>query len=587
MISGTILTMTGQPAAGLKVKAFDEDDPTGGKDDFMGEAVTDTQGRYSIGPYAGIHWDTEFPGSTSWRPDIYIKVYQIIGGRWVCVMQSETHEDHRHAYNLTINGQLTGILGFVRDTNGAMVSGALVRAFDHDRLIPGMDSGHDFMNEVRTESNGNFMMLYEGKDWDTRIPGSTSWRPDIFVEVHDTVRGRSIKINGVSEIAENAMHSRNHSFTPIVPPRGAIDYIVRDPGDASLNVLAYNIYMRPALTFNDGQSVRVPWIANEILKDHYDVLVFCEAFDDDLRRKLRDRLAGAYPHAAKVPESGDPMKQDGGVKILSRWDIENGTGEHRLFGLACLREDCLAEKGVVYVRINKNGRKYHIFGAHLQAEVSPAVPPGGTSAVTSRTVRRAQLNVIRKFIDDMKIPATEAVIIAGDLNVDRYGQTGEYNEMLQILNADSPAIQGQTYSIDGKLNDLGDHGGKQQLLDYVLYSKGHRPPRAPITSNTTFTRVMFYRADGPWGFLKPGLPLRWLWDISDHYPVFGHIQFEQVQMQAVPATFPAVQPPALQPAPGTPAPTLKPAPVNIPAKPAAPTQQSPPAGQRQIPPKLP
>jgi sphingomyelin phosphodiesterase len=586
MVTGTILTMTGQPAAGLKVQAFDEDDPTGGNDDLMGEAVTDAQGRYSIGPYAGKHWDTEFPGSTSWRPDIYIKAYQFIDGRWAPVMQSGTHEDHRHAYNLTINGQLTGILGFVRDTNGASVSGALVKAFDYDLLMPGMDTGHDFINEVRTDSSGNFMMPYEGKDWDTRVPGGTSWRPDIFVEVHDMVRGRSIKVSGIPEIAEDAMHSKNHSFTPVVPARSAIDYTVQDPGDGALNVLTYNIFMRPALTFHNGQSVRVPLIANEILKDHYDVIVFCEAFDDGIRTTLRNSLAAAYPYAAKVPGSGDSTKQDGGVKILSRWPIENGNGEFRLFGLACLLEDCLAEKGVVYVRINKNGRKYHIFGAHLQAEVAPSVPPGGSSVVTPRVVRRAQLNAIRKFIDDMKIPGTEAVIVAGDLNVDRYGQTGEYDEMLQILNAASPANLGLPYSFDGKLNNLGDHGGKQQLLDYVLYSKGHRQPMAPITSKTAFEWVMFYRSDRPWVLLNPGL-IQYMWDISDHYPVFGHIRFERSLMKATTVAPPAVTQPSIQqPSPLTPTPVPQPAPARIPST-LSPAPQSPPAIQQQLVPKSP
>ena len=536
MITGTITTMSGQPAVGFKVKAFDRDDATGGKDDPMGEATTDAQGRYSIGPYAGKAWDTKLPGGTSWRPDIYIRVYQMIGGRWVVVKQSGTLEDHRLADDVTINLRLTGISGIITDWNGAPVAGALVRAYDHDDLVVGLNEAHDFMGESRTNASGRFEMLYEHKDWDTKVPGSTSWRPDIFVEVLGTVRDHMIKIGQSQTYSNHPLHENLDKIRVNVPPRAAIDFKARDPGSGGLNVLAYNIYMRPSKTFNDGQSLRVPRIAEEIKRDYYDVIVFNEAFDDHLRAELRKNLASVYAYNAKVPETGNPLRQDGSVKILSRWPIMNGNGkgQQRVFGLPCLGADCLADKGVVYVKIVKAGVPYHIFGTHLQADENPAMYGG--KLVTSRDVRRSQLNAIRKFINEMSIPKTEAVIITGDLNINRYANPpDEYNEMLKILNAAHPKIEGYPYSFDGRLNYLARSDGKQYLWDYVLYLGDHKQPmQHPGVGMAASNRVMFYRTDKPWRKMIP--QLSWfIWDISDHFPVFGQFQFAP-SMKAAPAT---------------------------------------------------
>ncbi len=341
MIRGAISTPVGQPAAGVKVKAFDEDGLTGGDDDPMGTASTDAQGKYSIGPYEDKRWDT-YDTSTNWRPDIYIKVYQMIGGREVAVGRSSTHTNHRQRDDLTINLELKGIMGAVTDLDGHPVSGALVKAFDEDDL-----SADDFMNEVRTDANGVYAMTYDQKYgcqhvlntrscWDTLVPTSVSWRPDIYVEVHDVVRGRQIKINNKSVTRSNVAHSDDALISETVPRRSDIDYIVpeRDPGPGVLDVLTYNTYLRPVSPiFVNGQAIRVPLITKEILRDRYDIVVLNEAFDDGLRRQLRDALASAYPYDARVPESSIPTVQDGGVKILSRWPIENGEnqkGEFRI-----------------------------------------------------------------------------------------------------------------------------------------------------------------------------------------------------------------------------------------------------------------
>ena len=426
----------------------------------------------------------------------------------------------------------TELSGAIRECDAPSftpVAGVLVRAFDED-----LGSDDDLMGEARTDVNGRYKLVYEDIDWDLRVPLTHHERPDIYIEVYDRVRGREIKINRKSRLArDNPPHS-NPVINDCVPAHGEIDYTVPAPAPVpeygTLHVLAYNIYLRPesVLMFSDGQSLRVPLIAAEILRDNYDVIVFNEAFDDSLRPVLRQQLAAVYPYAARVPESSSPFKGDSGVMILSRWPIENGEGkgEYRLFD-RCLGKDCWAEKGVAYIQINKNGIRYHVFGAHLQAD-----PPTGRAPIG---VRQSQLRTIRQFIDDKKIPSTDAVIIAGDLNIDMYAPgRSEYTQMLQILGAVHPEVRGHPYSFDERLNDLGSDRNRTALLDYVLYSAKHRQPLLFSLfggADPSFNRVMFYRADQAWQQWDVRMGMA-LWDISDHYPIFGRLVFSWAEMEA-------------------------------------------------------
>ncbi len=528
MITGTILTPKGEPAVGVMVEAYDEDN---NEDQHMGTAITDTQGKYSIGPYTGKDWDLDIYFNNSWRPDIYIKINQTIDGRQVTVGKSTTHEDHRQAQDLTIDFQLKGIVGTITDRSGRMMRHTLVKAFDEDD-----GSGDDFMNEVYTDASGEFSMLYEQK-YECReifslitfdVLGDSCWdspgyiRPDIYIEVHDQVRGRQIKINNKSATNSNVPFQNNVNIQESVPRINDIDYIVESPPEDNdiLHVLAYNVFLLPIEFSSSGQKERIPKIAQEILRDEYDVIVLSEVFDNDLRKDLRKALAEKYPFHTQVLETDGSLWGDGGVKILSKWPIENP--RKRIFGGGD-GWDFFAEKGVLYVSIDKNGTRYHIFGTHVQAGNSD----------DNRKTRRSQFQKIKNFIDDMNISETEAVIIAGDLNVDKNDSLNEYNEMLQTLNAVPPALIGHPYSADGKINDFRDLGDSRQLLDYVLYSKDHKQPTKHLVRQTgisgsqlvpaAYNRVMFYRSDSPWRELPTQ---RYRWDISDHYPVFGWFDFK-------------------------------------------------------------
>jgi hypothetical protein len=109
-VKGKILDSNNRPAAGLLVKIWDEDDPTRGSADFMGQATTDANGNYSFTWPEGKIWDPpKTDHHTQWRPDIYIEVFakSMTGNHWAKTLRvppTSNYKDHPHRDDLTING---------------------------------------------------------------------------------------------------------------------------------------------------------------------------------------------------------------------------------------------------------------------------------------------------------------------------------------------------------------------------------------------------------------------------------------------------------------------------------------------------
>jgi len=261
-----------------------------------------------------------------------------------------------------------------------------------------------------------------------------------------------------------------------------------------LNVLAYNIYTILTQTKSsiDDRVGNLPAVLH-----NNDVIVFSEAFNNSARSDLKKSMASEYPYNTKVVDKSGAL-EDGGVFIMSKWPI---TAEHQTVYNDCNAEDCLSPKGVMYARIDKNGQNYHIFGSHTQAWANDK----------AQAARALQFQQLRSFIDSRNIPADEAVIVAGDLNVDKLHYSSEYELMLQILNASEPekADYGHDVTADDVTNNLAGDG--QEYLDYVLYLNDHLQP---ITA-TNGALVRKSIANNVFGS----------WEYSDHYPVLGVFSF--------------------------------------------------------------
>ena len=291
----------------------------------------------------------------------------------------------------------------------------------------------------------------------------------------------------------------------VAPPRPAA---AAPAPRTTLDVLTFNAFLRPVLP--DGQNERVPLMADALVG--YDVLLLQELFSNWHRRQLLEALRTEYPYQSRLLGRDSGLGQDGGVVVVSKWPIERQF--QRLFGEDCAAEDCLAEKGVLYARINKEGRRIHIFATHLQA------------GADQEALRERQLSTIKRLIDQMRLPTDEPVLIGGDLNVDRFAgaRTGAFGEMIRILEAEHPLPPAGSWphrpTMDPARNPLTD-GPLPLYLDYVLYSEAHLRPVS------AFNDVRPVAAAG-----RP---------LSDHFAVHGHFVFEAASRSPEGGTFSFVE----------------------------------------------
>lgn len=297
------------------------------------------------------------------------------------------------------------------------------------------------------------------------------------------------------------------------------NYPVCDNADKnSLHLVTYNTYMRPTSLFINGQNVRTPYLTEWLRGKNYDVILFNEMFDDDIRIKAINQLKGEFPHYTRIVGTDRGIEQDGGVFFMSRWPIV--TQDQRTYGRVSGGSDSMADKGVGYVCIDKQGKKYHIFGSHTQSTRSKGDYPADANW------RRQQFGIIRQFVDSKNIPATEPVIIGGDLNVDR-NNGGEYASMVSLLDVIAPMYNGHGATWDPSINLCAD-AGTPEYLDYLFADKRHLKP---IES---FNEARIARSSEEWKSLPTD---KARWDLSDHFPVYARFKFpaNPLRIQLVPS----------------------------------------------------
>jgi endonuclease/exonuclease/phosphatase family metal-dependent hydrolase len=262
-----------------------------------------------------------------------------------------------------------------------------------------------------------------------------------------------------------------------------------------LNVMSYNIYcLTPPISVTD-QDERCRHIV-DVCAD-YDAVLIQEAFDNDSRvNELIPNMSTVFPHYTAILDTANAL-EDGGIMIFSRWPILT---EEQYYFDACEGSDCLANKGVMYAKIEKLGSPYHLFATHTQAFTS-------TAEVLSRM---AQLREIRSFVQSRGIPANEPIIIGGDLNVDMHvNNMSEYDSLLSILNIQEPAYLGHPNTFDPAVNYYAS--GTAEYLDYIC-----AVPNAAFSVSTT-NEPLIERSieDAMWGHF----------DLSDHFAIHGRLVY--------------------------------------------------------------
>lgn len=241
-----------------------------------------------------------------------------------------------------------------------------------------------------------------------------------------------------------------------------------------LNILSYNVFLRPRWLFKDAQIGRSMNIGKEIKsfelknKECIDIIILQEVFD----KKSREILIKELNNIGFIHESrllGDTICErklkltNGGVMILSKYPIVK---ERQIIFKDGISDDKIAAKGCVYVNIlNDKFENIHIFGTHLQS--------GAPNKINSEEsiIRINQIKEISKFINEQKIDEEDLVIFGGDINTNLRKE--HTKELLKIVNCDIPKIVKNfdisiDNTIDGEENELVSRvSGNKKNKNYI------------------------------------------------------------------------------------------------------------------------
>ncbi|MBP7076144.1 MAG: endonuclease/exonuclease/phosphatase family protein [Bacteroidales bacterium] len=224
-----------------------------------------------------------------------------------------------------------------------------------------------------------------------------------------------------------------------------------------LKVLSWNIQMLPngfdifSESLRKLQHVRVDWIIEHCLAQDYDIIVFQEVFDVQMKHKIRKHLKSEYPFQVNTRTKFGRFTSNG-ILIVSKLPIKYI--DHVIYNRG-VHADAWASKGCTLVEGEKDGHKFQLAGTHLQA--------GGSKK--AKFHRRSQYKDIAHLIEKNKKDRTP-VLVAGDMNTGNE-ETEDYKHMLEVLNVlDFPVNDTCPFTID--CNNSWNFNSRSRQLDYIL-----------------------------------------------------------------------------------------------------------------------
>lgn len=225
----------------------------------------------------------------------------------------------------------------------------------------------------------------------------------------------------------------------------------------SVQVVSWNIQMLPnalgifSNALRKKQRIRAPWIIAHCIDASYDVIVFQEVFDRDIKRKLKKELKAAYPYQVDTKIVKGRLTSNG-IFIVSR--IPMKYVDHVIYEKGA-HEDAWAAKGCTLVEVEKEGYTFQIAGTHLQS--------GGSKE--AEKYRALQYQDIRNLLDK-NLNENLPVLVMGDMNT-RKTNVPKYTQMIETIGVkDFPLDEENPYTIDNQ-NSWNKHAQGIQL-DYVL-----------------------------------------------------------------------------------------------------------------------
>jgi hypothetical protein len=282
--------------------------------------------------------------------------------------------------------------------------------------------------------------------------------PD-FQELETTLMGKTVVIKYRADNSD-ADQQRNVFFT--IHDLPIYEISAEDFSNPNvMNAMFYNIQMLPFGVSGLPQAVNRASLFPAQISPYQDVVMYCEVFDDGPRQNalVPAMQAAGFPYKTEVLNPNNsflPIPWNGGVMFFSRWPIEfEDDYDFTLCGQAA--QDCLASKGIKYARVNKLGKRYHLFGTHMEA--------GGQE--DDILAKRTQMGEIRDFIDAQNIPDGEPVIFGGDFNISPIHPENLYPAMLDSIGPYIPYHIGfYNSTFDGEFGKIIDNawGDRSHLV---------------------------------------------------------------------------------------------------------------------------
>lgn len=270
----------------------------------------------------------------------------------------------------------------------------------------------------------------------------------------------------------------------------------KNEAGTTVQVLSWNIQMLPnalglfSAALRKKQSVRAPWIIAHCIDASYDVIVFQEVFDRDIKRKLKKELKAAYPYQVDTRITKGRLTSNG-IFIVSK--IPMKYVDHVIYEKGA-HEDAWAAKGCTLVEVEKEGYTVQIAGTHLQS--------GGSKEAQKH--RGLQYQDIRNLLDK-QAQATMPVLVLGDMNT-RKTNVLKYKQMIETIGVqDFPLDAKEPYTIDNQ-NSWNTHE-KGIQLDYVFLQAR--------TTQTTINEQKILR-------LKEDYKGKEM-DLADHYGIVAKV----------------------------------------------------------------
>ena len=267
-------------------------------------------------------------------------------------------------------------------------------------------------------------------------------------------------------------------------------FTIEMPKEGPIRLLSLNLFLRPPLISNpsgDYKEARRIQFCRSILPS-YDIVCLQEVFGLMSSRKAKIIAAAkalGYAYSVESPNPGffGSHLIDGGLLILSRYPILEW--EFRPFEFAIF-PDTLADKGVLYCKLDIEGVPLQLVTAHTQSAYE-------TSDMDLyrlyRSVTLRQIGKIAEFIRE-KRSKTGLIVLVGDLNVNALAgkkpqsdpAMDEYAAMMSVLQdlhpsdvlyeacGFHPATHGRLSNGEPEETVLTEAAaqGKEEALDYLF-----------------------------------------------------------------------------------------------------------------------